>query len=329
MKKLILLFLSASFLVNAQSSLKDLEEPFTKYRVSTTACSKIIHTSGSIIFIPDHAFAVNTEEVDSVDIFYREMRSPMDMIVHNINMVTELMDKPYYLESNGMFEIYSRHNSDTIEVHEDRSIVVRLAMRPKDIDVSMEGFKYNNETNLWDSYTDRLDHLFLDNNDSDLWGSGPTSQEGGGEFIGEEEAWVPDPNQVRQDSIRAVAFQAMEIFDFGFYNYDKIIQGEVFIPIVASFVDQKNDSLSSMVYVVYEDINSVFYYDEYDWRSGFSLIKDKAYKLFTLDKNGQLYNLRNYPVLSEEEDQKITFTLVNEGFIPDTKSKLSNLTGVR
>lgn len=253
----------------------------------------------------------------------------MDMIVHNINMVTELMDKPYYLESNGMFEIYSRHNSDTIEVHEDRSIVVRLAMRPKDIDVSMEGFKYNNETNLWDSYTDRLDHLFLDNNDSDLWGSGPTSQEGGGEFIGEEEAWVPDPNQVRQDSIRAVAFQAMEIFDFGFYNYDKIIQGEVFIPIVASFVDQKNDSLSSMVYVVYEDINSVFYYDEYDWRSGFSLIKDKAYKLFTLDKNGQLYNLRNYPVLSEEEDQKITFTLVNEGFIPDTKSKLSNLTGVR
>lgn len=322
MIRFFLCFILSAATVQAQTILQNLKEPFTKYQVSTIACTRIVHPSGTIIFIPDLAFAVDTGEVPQVDLFYREMNGPVAMVVHEFNMVTELMNRQHHLESNGMFEIFATHGDDTVQVHEDRSIFVHYAMQPNNVDPLMEAFKYNVEHDRWDSYN-RIASHFINASDDDLWGSTPASTSETSIEQSEEGEWV-ETEMSPDTAIKNVAFQAMEIFEFGIFNYDKIISGEVYIPVVASFLGQKGNTLHSKVYIVYEGINSVFYFDEYTWKSDFFIIKDRAYSMFTIDKNGEIYKLRNYPELTGDQEQQITFKLINEGPIPDTKSKLSN-----
>ncbi len=327
----IVLVLLMSIQVLGQTKLSDLKAPFSSYIVSTTECSKIMHHSGSLIFIPSNAFEVEFSEVDVVTLLYRELRTPIQTLIHGINMTTELMGKSFYLQSNGMFEMYCLNGKDTVQVHEDRSIVVRLALDAKDIDVSMEGFSYNYKTRNWDSYTNRIQNLFLNSNDDDLWGSGMVSNNEASLENAESEwgdEWLVDSLWARQDSLRNLAFQTMEIFDFGLYNYDKIIDSEEFVPYVPQFVNQNNTAINTDVYVVYEGLNTVIYFREYNWKKNFTLIRDRKFSMFTVDDQGNIYKLKSYPKL-EEPSSNVTFKLEKEGAIPDTEVQLSTLIRVR
>lgn len=314
-RTLIFLLLS-SVILKAQNSLENLKEPFYTYTVSTTECSRIVHSSGTVIFIPDLAFQVDTEQVNFVQLLYREMKDPIDMLVNNYNMFIELMGKRYFLESSGMFEIFAKYGDDTIHIHEDRSIFVYFASKAESIDPLFEAFKYNFSKDLWDSY-DRIGIRSINENDDNLWGSSPIRNEGS--FL--EEEWI-DEELLVQDSLRKVAFQVMEIYDFGVYNYDKIIKGETYIPIIASFKDQNGNKVSSPVYVIYDEINSVFSFDQYSMED-FFIIKDREYNMFALDKEGRIHKLMDYPEFTQNQDQQITFKLIDQGALPDSKGKLS------
>ena len=290
-----------------------------------------MHHSGSLIYIPSKAFAVDISKVDSVTILYREVRTPTQMLIHNINMITQLMGKTFYLESNGMFEIYCLNDKDTVQVHEDRSIVVRLAIASKELDVTMEGFRYNKENQNWDSYTNRIQNLFLNDKDDDLWGSGIVQTNTENVEIlepGWDDEWVIDPAWARQDSLRNLAFQTMEIFDFGLYNYDRIINGEEFVPYVPQFVNQDNEPIKTDVYVVYEGLNTVIYFNEYNWAKDFTLIKNRKYSMFTVDEDGSIFKLNKYPELGAA-GSSLTFVLEKKGVMPDSEADLSNLIGAR
>ncbi|MEQ8477930.1 hypothetical protein [Fulvivirga sp.] len=315
----------------AQNKLSNLKSPFSKYEVSTTECSKIMHHSGSLIYIPSNAFAVDVSKIDVVTLLYREVRTPSEMLIHNINMTTQLMGKTFYLESNGMFEIYCLNDLDTVQVHEDRSIVVRLALPSKEVDVTMEGFRYNEKEGLWDSYTNRIQPLFLNDKDDDLWGSGIVQSNAENVEVmepGWDDEWVVDPAWARQDSLRNLAFQTMEIFDFGLYNYDRIINGEEFVPYVPQFVNQNNDSIKTDVYVVYEGLNTVIYFNEYNWAKDFTLIKNRKYSMFTVDKDGAIFKLNQYPELTAA-GSTLTFMLEKKADLPKSADELSKLIGTR
>jgi hypothetical protein len=326
MRKLItVIILMCLFLANSQGQHvnSDFETAFTKYTVSAKACTRIVHFSGSLIFIPENAFALSPKDaVDSVDIYYREIRSPLDMIVHDIPMVFSLAGRQVHLESNGMFEIWGKSKDDTLAVHEDKSIEVRLAMSEVQSDRRMEGYRFDASKRSWTSYTNRLTNNRIDHTDDDLWGSSPVQN---------EEVWEEDDSEwAQEDSIRRVAFQAMEIFDFGLYNYDKIIDDEIFVSVRADFIYKANQkALQATVYIVYDDINSVFYFPPDTWAKGFSIIQDNSYKLFSIDKEGRVARLRDFPLLKEIQDQAFTFQLEGDGAQPENKQELAKLTGLR
>lgn len=330
MKKIITVTaLMCFFLVNSkgQHVNKKFETIFTKYTVSTKTCTRIVHFSGSLIFIPENAFALNPKNaVDSVDIYYREIRSPLDMIVHDIPMVFSLAGKQVHLESNGMFEIWGKSKEDTILVHEDKSIEVRLATDEAKMNKRMEGYRFEPNKKLWTSYTNRLRNNQIDKTDDNLWGSSSEQNE-------DAEIWEEEDGSfsewAREDSIRRVAFQAMEIFDFGLYNYDAVIDNETFISIKADFIDKATQKpLQATIYIVYDDINSVFYFPPYTWGEDFSIIQDKSYKLFSIDKEGQIARLYDFPVLKEIQNETFTFQLEGKGDTPNSKEELAKLTGL-
>lgn len=319
----LLLFCLISVEIRAQLLSGKLETPFTKYRVSSTVCSKVVHSSGSMIFIPDNAFDLsNTNATDSLDLYYREIRTPSGMVSHKIPMHFNLLGKKLYLESNGMFEIWCKNGEDTINIHEDRSVEVRFAVKPKELDIRMEGFQLNEE-GQWESYTSRLGLSAVTDKDNDLWGS-PTVQSDEDIYLEDE-----DGEYWKQDSIRRVAFQAMEIFDFGLYNYDRIIENEVYVKVSPQFINEKLEPLISTVFIVYDDLNSVFEYPQYTWADDFSIIKGKSYKLFALSEKGSVSNLKEYPDLNTIEGQQHTFKLYSQDKAPASSDELATLTGIK
>ncbi|MEL7004209.1 MAG: hypothetical protein AAFN93_15930 [Bacteroidota bacterium] len=324
---LIALIIATHFSV-AQLFQKQLENPFSKYSVSTKTCTKLIHSTGSIIFIPDHAFGLGKGAgIDSVDIFYREIRTPLEMIAHDIPMTFNVMNKRYHLESSGMFEIWAMYGADTIGIHEDRSIEVRLAVAPQDLDIRTEGYSLKRGADNWESYTSRLGFNSIVDDD-DLWGSNPVDEE---EII-EEDIFFEDEEGtawVASNSGRNVAFQAMEIFDFGFYNYDRIIEDQIYVKIEATFVDENAEAIKSPVYIVYDEINSVFEYPAYTWEDQFSLIKNMPYKLFSVDNDGKIMILKDFPNLNSAHNQSYTFELKTNEKVPNTKQELASITGLR
>jgi len=319
-KILTITCIAVSFLANGQSIYERFATDFTKYTVSTKTCTKLVHFTGSLIFIPDHAFDVDPQQIDSVDIYYREMRNPLDMIIHEVPMVTELMGRKFFLESNGMFEIWAMSGQDTIAIHEDRSIEVRLAMKPSQVDVRMEGYEFDAAKGLWESYTNRIGNVSVNDADEDLWGSSPV----------ENTFTMQDGETVMStaDTVRKRAFQAMEIYDFGFYNYDKIIQGEEFVPVKGNFITSSGREIVSKIYVVYKDLNSVFYYFPEQWESGFALIKDRNYKLFAISDQGNVASLEEYPELSGIANKQHTFVLDWENEVPQNRTELAKMTGL-
>lgn len=326
--RIIVIILSWLTLSNSQGQhlRETLEMEFTRYRVSTKSCTKIVHSSGSLIFIPENAFALNaSNSVDSIDIYYREILSPLDMFIHDIPMTYNLIGQTVYLESNGMFEIWGKSKQDTISVHEDKSIEVRLAMSESLADKHMEGYRYDKVTRQWVSYANQLGNARIDNTDDDLWGSAPLQNE-----IFLEEEWEGDSAWARSDSIRRVAFQVMEIFDFGLFNYDKVIEQEIFVRIQANFINKANQQpLKTTVYIVYDELNSVFYYPPDKWANDFSIIQNKSYKLFSINTEGKIARLFSFPLLQDIQDKAHTFQLEEESTIPTSRQELAKLTGIR
>jgi hypothetical protein len=288
--------------------------PFERYKVPPT-CNQITTNSGSNIFIEDGALIAKN---DSVEIIYREFTTTVDMILHQINMHTSFGTDHLQLESSGMFEIYVLDGEDTLMLQPGKRINVQMAINEL-MPRNTQGYRYNQQTKSWDLYRPEVRDLSF-RDDNELWGSSEVNNE----EIGFEEGFDFDGGFGVNDPVRQEIFQSMEIADFGLFNYDKILGGVEYQYLSAGFSSDKKEKIESTIYVVYEGINSVFYFPKYTWDK-FFLIKGKAYKLFTIVDENQVLVLESYPDLASLPAGKIQFVLKKRPSEDDTRTTLTQL----
>jgi hypothetical protein len=293
------------------------QKPFSEYTVNPDSCIRIEHTSGSLIFIESKAIQTSKKVVKVV---YREFLTPLDMIAHGINMTTTIAGKRFALESSGMFEIYALDGPDTLRFDPEKRMEVRLA--GKKALPGTEGFKYDPQRNDWDNFTNLIESREVTEDDN-LWGSSIVQEE-----MMVENMDDPFSSMIKADTVMEQVFQAMEIDEFGMYNYDRIIEGLDYIYLKPSFVTGTK-ALNTTIYVVYDDINSVFYFPESTWENDFFLIQGKAYKMFTFSSSGQVYLLNTYPDVQTLRGSVWTFNLVEKKEKPSDRASLSALIGVQ
>ena len=297
------------------------ETPFSAYPVKAGACAQIAHSSGSEIFIEEGAIPAG---LDSVIIHYREMHTPMDMLVHDIHMYTWLGEK-IYLESTGMFEIYALAGSDTIEMAPGKTIEVRMAIAPNRADPMVEGYVYDKKQQRWNNYTNQINILKIEE-DNHLWGSPPVKNT---QAVNNGKSLEQAPNtwsSVNRDIPEQTELQTMSIDQFSSFNFDKMLGGFNYVNLQPSFVDNSGETIKSTILLVYKNINSVFYFSS-SGNDEFFIIQNQPYKLFTISDKGNILLLKNYPQLSQINNQKVTFELQNLGK-PENRRELSKLTGI-
>ncbi len=288
---------------------------FEQYKVPANQCYHFPTTSGSHVFVQEGALVSDN---DTVLIHYRELLDPVDMVLHNVQMHIAFGADRFQLESSGMFEIYALDGEDTMTVQQGKRIMVQMGVDkipPRD----SQGYKYNLTSDSWDAYKPIGTQTLVD--DDDLWGSSSLADEAVEVWDGDDFGW---DGFSAYDSTRREIFQSMEISEFGLFNYDKVLDGVEYQYIQAEFRDEANQTMKSTVYVVYEDINSVFYFPEYNWESKFFLIKDRAFKMFTIDADGAVSLLRNSDDLTPTTSD-FTFRMKGVKKEGDTRETLSQL----
>ena len=317
LKTTIFALLACCSCLSYAQDLKKFQEPFSHYSVNPDSCIRIEHASGSLVFIEADAIITDKKKVD---IIYREYLTPLDMLAYGIQMTMRLGDERFQLESSGMFEIYALGGTDTLRFDSNKRMEVRLN-GPTELKQGTEGYKYDPTNQHWESFTNRIINRAVVEDD-DLWGSSLAQEEqvvmDGDDPFGVEE--------YAEDTVRRNVFQGMEISDFGLYNYDRLIEGEEYVYIKPQFVSN-NKALNSQVYVVYDDINSVFYFPAYTWVEEFFLIKGKSYKLFTIASDGKVLKLGDPPTLVQGE--AYTLSLDAQSEIPKDRAAFTRVTGIK
>ena len=331
MKKSILggiAFFLTLTIIHAQGVNEKFRTQFTSYKIDNSKCVKLVHSSGSKIYIQDYAFGNQS----NIEIRYREFITPIDMLVNNIPMTTKENGKTYQLESGGLFEIKAYQGEKELQLVSGKKIEVQLARGEGNKNMSkMEAFKMPDSFDGWNTAPNKVKNQSV-GNDDELWGSSTLNSEN--EFAEQDwedewSDWCDDcpmmgSNEYRQqDSIKKVAFQTMEIDRMGFYNYDYKIENVNFIPIAADFKINQQETKNT-IYVVYDDLNTVFYYPPYTWKQDFNLISGKNYRMFTIDKEGKIAQLVTKPNLKTIGDSFV-FNLKKENKTPQSKEELASI----
>ncbi|MDH5365976.1 MAG: hypothetical protein OEW67_03260, partial [Cyclobacteriaceae bacterium] len=76
-------------------------------------------------------------------------------------------------------------------------------------------------------------------------------------------------------------------------------------------------------------INSVFYYPPNTWTNDFSIIQNRSYKLFSIDMEGNIFRLHNFPELKNIQNNTYIFQLEAENKMPENKQELSKIIRLR
>lgn len=305
----------------AQQPFDSFQTSFSVYPVNPDSCIRIDHPSGSIIFI--EAGGIPSGK-GPVAVHYREHLTPLDMLIHGIPMHAQLGDQKLQLESSGMFEIYAISEGDTLAFNPSKRMEVRLN-NPLPRRPGTEGYKFDPSLDAWGSYTSRINRSEI-TDDSNLWGNSPFSnqleqvEDGFDSFGGFASA---------EDGVTQKVFQSMEIDDFGFYNYDRMIEGLEYVYLKPNFRSQDDAEITSTIYVVYDDINSVFYFPEYTWEEEFFLIPNKDFKLFSLTEKGAIAKLMTVPDVKSLGGKAHEFKLEVQSARPETKYDVAQITGIQ
>lgn len=323
----ILILTGSALTSRSQHPIRSISTPFSSYQINPDSCARIKHTSGSEIYIEANAVATTS---DKAKILYREIRRPSEMILNDIRMHTRIGGDQFQLESAGMFEIYAVADGDTLTVNRGKRIQVRMASSDLPQLTGLEGYRYQDSS--WQSMGNRIERDQLVE-DEDLWGTPDLTQfeesfEGdfGGGFQG---GFGSVQDMSVQDSVREEVFQNMNISGFGLFNYDRVIEGEQYVSFQPEFVTTTGSSIQEIVYVVYDDINSVYYFPPYTWDQSFSLMKGRSYQLFSIQENGEVLKLESYPDRSSVEGKKKQLILENTNQIPTTADAFVNVTEIR
>ena len=300
--------------------------PFTSYHLKL-GCNIIQHESGSTIIIPEGTFDCN----EKIIVKYREFRDPYDMIINDIPMHYINDNKRYQLESGGMFEIKAECNGVPIKPNKGKKIQIRYRC-DKHID-NLEIYRMNEGGRYWQKKPIEIIEMSFDSkknssNRKDLWGN--TS--------------VNDNNRLQEDSDSINDFESGGIFsrkhpyfegifkginisEMGLYNYDAIIKESGVIPIVANavIIDQADLNIERL-YVVYDSLNTSYYYTKADLKERFVIRPDLKAHIFGVLKNGFIatFSLARFSGVNWKNlsNKKFTFMLDLDPIKPTKKKDL-------
>jgi hypothetical protein len=257
------------------------ETPFSVYHL-IDGCNTITHSSGSVIVVPENAFDCN----DKVIIKYREYRDPYDMIINDIPMHFIKQQKRHQLESGGMFEIKAECNGKEITLNQGKQIQVRYKC-DKHID-ELKVYKMNEDGRYWEENELEIMEMSFDpeNNSStrpDLWGNQSVQAANQQFFDGEEFGSVL---QMDHPYFKGV-LKGINISKMGMYNYDAIIKESGVIPIIgAALIVQNKDLDIERLFVIYDSLNTTYYYSKDDLKNRFVIRPNVKAHIFAMLKSG-------------------------------------------
>jgi hypothetical protein len=337
MKNFFLLLISFSYLCPKAQVKEDIT--FREYVYSSGSCNGFSYGMGSLIFIPDNAFCMMDGSAckGTIKVKYREFHSQVDMLVAKINMLVEKDGKRSMLESVGMFEIAAECNGKPMKLCDGKTIQVRMNCRRNLPDLN--AYIYSRKKNMWAEadtkvYDFSYQHDNNNRNNSNLWGSPATGNIGDTVM---ESGVDPEGMEVMKAVTSAMLqlpegfFKGMNIKELGVYNYDRVIKEENAVPMIPEFVLNTGEKLSnSMIYVAYENINSLICYGPDDFAERFVLLKVKGIRMFTTFKDGSVACIKQEVIdginLENLRGKKFTFTLEKQPKKPVSKDELAKAT---
>ncbi len=303
LKKLIFFFITFSLVgqtayspyKKASSPTFSFDIPYEKFSFSASACKTFVSTHGSIICVPEGTLFQNGKSYKGqVLLYYRELHTPLDMLVSGIKMKTT---DGKHLNSYGMFELFATDKQgNPLEIAPGKEIKVRFASRYKQ-PANLRLYKYDASREVWE------------NSDLPFQAEKPSPLEGvkyedlyvkytaqdEDNWDDDDDAWDDDAwegvnwENEEYEEFATQVFYTLGIDKFGLYNYDKPIEGENQIPLIASFLFKNPDFKNSQtkIIVVYIDLNTVYYFYPYEWKD-FFLLKNRDYNIFAISKGKRL-----------------------------------------
>lgn len=332
MKKLIYFF--AGIFLSLSSSAQFENISFMEYDYQNKFCSGFKYGNGSLIFIPNNAFCFEDGSSceGKIKIKYREFHSQIDMLVANLNMLLNRGGKQYILESAGMFEIRAECNGKPMVLCEGKTIQVRMKCR-RNLK-NLEGFKYNEAINRWEDCCKVYDFSYdstAKTNDMKLWGTGAmdnsTEVAGvdaeGNEFVNVKKLLGELPQGY---------FKGMNINSLGVFNYDKVIDDELAVPMIPEFTVNTGEPIGESIFVAYENRNTLINYSQNDFAERFVLLNTKGIKIFSKLKDGSYATLKEGSLdkmnIKLMQNTKQTFVLEKQPLKPKNKAELAKVTKI-
>lgn len=105
-----------------------LDIPKDSYTINTAADTVLLHTTGSVLVIPQDAFTdeQGRDVTGNVQLNYREFHDHTDIILSGIPMMYDSAGQQALLESAGMFEIGATQNGKPLKLKPGREIMVNM-----------------------------------------------------------------------------------------------------------------------------------------------------------------------------------------------------------
>jgi hypothetical protein len=332
MKKFIYCLFGIFLFLDSFAQLENIS--FMEFEYQNKLCSGFKYGNGTLIFVPSDAFcfADGSSCQGKIKIKYREFHSQTDMLVANLNMLLNRGGKQYILESAGMFEVRAECDGKPMVLCEGKSIQVRMKCR-RDLN-NLEGFKYNESINRWEDCCKVYDFSYdstAKTNDMKLWGTGAMDNSAEVYGIDVEGNEFVDIKKMLGELPQGF-FKGMNISSLGIYNYDKVIDDNLAIPMIPEFTVNTGDAIGESVFVAYENRNTLINYTQSDFAERFVLLNTKGIKIFSKLKDGSYATLKEGSLdkmnIKLMQNTKQSFILEKQPLKPKNKAELAKVTKI-
>gem|GEM_PF-6459375 len=323
-------FAQTEAIPSLETPFEGIDVPFEQFPHNVQSCGTYVSASGTAICVPPDAFVDKSGNVIQGDvlILFRDFHSPMDILLSGIPMEYRVNGKAYQLESAGMFEIWAIYQGALAGIAPTQEIQINSPSY-RDLE-NVEFFQFDWSKKRWDkeinlfSSTPAKPLVEVSDEGGDVWGEFEGSNnddwndDWNGDWDGEwmEGDWTAEDTAWHEISKFAEQVRnAVGISEFGLYNYDRILKMDERVQIIANFdmgVDLK-EVLAVQVYVVYEDINTVYSFPQYDWKERFYLLDGHNAKMFAILPDNKLSVFPRYELESMDlqslDGQAFTFLM--------------------
>jgi hypothetical protein len=134
--------------VSSEKLFEGVELPVFVKKINSKKAEKLVISSGAEIKIPENAF-VDKDGNDvkgDITIQYKEIKSPADIIIENIDMTYDSLGKSYQFATAGMFDLRAYQNDEELLLKQGKTIEVSYLSKQKgnyQVYYNDNGWKYS------------------------------------------------------------------------------------------------------------------------------------------------------------------------------------------